>query len=124
MSTEDPKEPVPAIIIRRVAQTPPQPAPLRRTMGFWSIPVDAPLAQAAFELQRTIQRYVEPISDDEAASFGVPPPQITVTAPEAAPAEDRSFTEETFGDEVAVDIPRRREPSGRIAAPRLGARRR
>lgn len=133
MSTEDPKEPVPAIIIRRTFQTPPNPQPLRRTMGFWSIPIDAPAAQAAYQLQRTIERYVEPISDDEAAAFGVPSVVITAS-PESAPGEDRSMTEERFGIDDDHDVrtvsglnaPTQRQPSGprTVAAPRLGVRRR
>lgn len=110
MSTEDPIEPP------RVQP----PRPLRRTRGFWSLP-DQDNDQTTLD---RILPYVEPISDEEAAEFGVPLlPIITVgeeiqigieeanrlyrelavspvvPRPEVAPAEDDSFDTERFGSE-------------------------
>lgn len=68
-----------------------EPTPIRRTRGFWSIP-EAVRANA--ELYRTIVQYVEPISEEEAAAFGV--------TSESGFAEDNNFTTETFGAESAT----------------------
>jgi hypothetical protein len=111
MSTEDPREP--NAVPRRVATTPVTVLPLRRTLGFWSLP-EAERANAS--LVHALTHYIEPISDEEAAAFGVPV-QPTVgeqiqqgireanrfyaerTSAEIAPAEDDSFTTERFGAE-------------------------
>lgn len=95
----------------------PQPVLLYRAPGVLS------LAEATAEeaLQTAIRHFVPPISEEEAAAFGVPPftvgeeiqrgigeanrlyRELTVAPvsprPEVAPAEDDSFTTERFGAE-------------------------
>lgn len=109
-----------------ITDTPP-PAPLRRAIGFWSIP-DAEAADASLEY--SLRHHVQPISDDEAAAFGIPLSpnrfaslaptigeeiqiglqdasrfyrELTVApnsaVPESARAEDDSFDTERFGAE-------------------------
>lgn len=101
---------------REPSQDPPQPRPVRRTLGFWSIP-DAARAEANLN---AATREIPTITDEEAAEFGVPPTvgeeiqrglneanrlyrELAVVPvaprPEVAPAEDDSFTTERFGAE-------------------------
>lgn len=65
MSTEDPKNPR-ATVARRVAETPIR---ARRTIGFWSLLEEERVRRTA---EHALRHYVEPISDEEAAAFGVP----------------------------------------------------
>ena len=108
---------------QRVAVTPAAPNPVRRM----NAPVETVLSV------RRVLRFSDPtiqtITEEEAASFGVPP---LSPIPENGPAEDASMTEETFGADDATDAQaaqamRTRQPSGdtrRVAADRRGVRRR